>query len=283
MTRLEPGGSPGSLRHGAYHVIFESEPGWGRIFDVVLIGVILASVLVVMLESVVGIRHEYAILLVACEWIFTVLFTVEYVARVWCLRDPRAYVFSFFGIVDLLAVLPFYLGLLFPSGHFLAVIRILRVVRVFRILKLARYMSAAHVLLSALYASRYKISVFVVAIVGIVTVVGSLMYVIEGPENGFASIPSGIYWAIVTLTTVGFGDITPRTPLGRALASLVMILGYGIIAVPTGIITAELTAASRAGAAPERVCGACGLGGHGADARFCRGCAAPLPTSGGAP
>ncbi|MEZ4334808.1 MAG: ion transporter [Myxococcota bacterium] len=276
MKRLEPGGPPGSLRHGAYHVIFESEPGWGRVFDVVLIAAILASVLAVMLESVAGIRHEHAGLLVACEWIFTLLFSVEYVARLWCLRAPRVYVLSFFGVVDLLSVLPAYLSLLLPGGQFLTVVRILRVVRVFRVLKLARYMSEANVLLSALRASRYKISVFVVTVVSIVVVVGSMMYVIEGPENGFTSIPSGIYWAIVTLTTVGFGDITPRTPLGQALASVVMILGYGIIAVPTGIITAELTASARAQEATEAGCGGCGLGAHESDARFCRRCGQAL-------
>lgn len=272
MTGLEPGGPPGSARRATYHVIFESEPGWGRVFDVALIAAILASVLVVTLESVAAIRRDHASLLFACEWIFTALFSIEYVARVWCLRRPGAYVTSFFGIVDLLSVLPAYLSLIVPGGQFLTVVRILRVVRVFRILKLARYLSEANVLLSAIRASRYKISVFVVTVISIVTVVGALMYVIEGPENGFTSIPSGIYWAIVTLTTVGFGDIAPRTPLGRGLASLVMILGYGIIAVPTGIITAELTAAPRADAEGGLVCGGCGLAPHAPDARFCRGC-----------
>jgi voltage-gated potassium channel len=281
MTILEPAGAPGSLRFGAYHVIFESEPGWGRVFDVVLIVAILASVLAVLLESVAEIRLEYASALVACEWLFTVLFSVEYLARIACLRNPRAYVLSFFGIVDLLSVLPAYLSLFLPGGQFLTVVRILRVVRVFRVFKLARYTTEANVLLSALHASRYKISVFLVAVISIVVVVGSLMYLIEGPENGFTSIPSGIYWAIVTLTTVGFGDITPRTSLGQALASVVMIMGYGIIAVPTGIITAELAALPRGASTPALRCGICEFVEGDPDARYCRRCGANFRESGG--
>jgi voltage-gated potassium channel len=271
--RFQPGGAPGSLRFRAYQVIFESEPGWGRRFDVILIAAILASVGVVMLESVAEIRGRHASRLVLLEWIFTALFSVEYLARIACLRNPRAYVSSFFGVVDLLSVLPAYLSLLLPGGQFLTVIRILRVVRIFRVFKLARYMSEANVLLAAIRASRYKISVFVVSVISIVVVVGSLMYLIEGPENGFTSIPSGIYWAIVTLTTVGFGDITPRTPLGQALASVVMIMGYGIIAVPTGIITAELaySARGRVGSA-TLTCADCGAFEDDPEARFCRRC-----------
>ncbi len=279
--RLQPAGEPGSLRFRAYQIIFESEPGWGRRFDVVLIAAILASVGVVLLESVAEIRSQHASRLVALEWLFTALFSVEYLARVACLRSPRAYVLSFFGIVDLLSVLPAYLSLLLPGGQFLTVVRILRVVRVFRVLKLARYTSEAGVLLMALRASRYKISVFLVVVISIVVVVGSLMYLIEGPEHGFTSIPSGIYWAIVTITTVGFGDITPQTPLGQALASVLMIMGYGIIAVPTGIITAELTASSRARSGPALECATCGAVEDDAMARFCRRCGAGLPGDGG--
>ncbi|MEZ4281420.1 MAG: ion transporter [Myxococcota bacterium] len=299
MTKLEPAGDPGSLRFGAYHVIFESEPGWGRVFDAVLIAAILASVLAVLLESVPEIRLRHAGVLVACEWLFTALFTVEYVARLACLRNPGAYARSFFGVVDVLSVLPAYLSLVLPGGHFLTVVRILRVIRVFRVFKLARYTSEANVLLSALNASRFKISVFLVAIVSIVVVVGSLMYMIEGPEHGFTSIPSGIYWAIVTLTTVGFGDITPQTALGRTLASIVMIMGYGIIAVPTGIITAEIAASSRdssgaSGASSAsgalvfsvasggvQTCGDCGSVDREPEARFCRRCGVPLLRSDG--
>ncbi|MBK7952131.1 MAG: ion transporter [Deltaproteobacteria bacterium] len=275
--RLQPAGRPGSLRDRAYHVIFESEPGWGRRFDVVLIAAILASVGVVLLESVAEIRTRHASRLVVLEWLFTALFSVEYLARVACLRNPRAYTFSFFGLVDLLSVLPAYLSLVLPGGQFLTVVRILRVVRVFRVLKLARYTSEASVLLMALRASRYKIAVFVVSVISIVVVVGSLMYLIEGPENGFTSIPSGIYWAIVTLTTVGFGDITPRTPLGQAVASAVMIMGYGIIAVPTGIITAELASSARGRSGKLLACADCGVVEDDPEARFCRRCGAGLP------
>lgn len=278
--RLQPAGEPGSLRFLAYQVIFESEPGWGRRFDVVLIAAILASVGVVLLESVAGIRARHASSLVVLEWLFTALFSVEYLARIACLRSPRAYVFSFFGIVDLLSVLPAYLSLVLPGGQFVTVVRILRVVRVFRVLKLARYTSEAVVLLTALRASRYKISVFLVVVISIVVVVGSLMYLIEGPEHGFTSIPSGIYWAIVTLTTVGFGDITPQTPLGQALASALMIMGYGIIAVPTGIITAELTSSARGRFGPVLVCVDCEAVEDDAIARFCRRCGARLPVAG---
>lgn len=276
MEKLEPAGDSGSLRFGAYQVIFESEPGWGRIFDTALIAAILTSVLAVVLESVPEIRLRHATTLVAFEWLFTALFSVEYVARLACLRNPGAYARSFFGIVDLLSVLPAYLSLVLPGGQFLTVVRILRVVRVFRVFKLARYTREANVLVSALYASRFKIVVFLVTIVSIVVVVGSLMYLVEGPEHGFTSIPSGIYWAIVTLTTVGFGDITPQTALGRALASIVMIMGYGIIAVPTGIITAEIAAASRGTPGLPGSCGECGHLDDAPDARFCRRCGASL-------
>lgn len=281
MRSLEPAGLPGSLRYRAFHVIFESEPGWGRRFDAILIVAILASVGIVLLESVAAIRVRHASRLVLLEWLFTALFSVEYLARVACLRSPRVYVFSFFGIVDLLSVLPAYLSLVLPGGQFLTVVRILRVVRVFRVFKLARYTSEANVLLAALRASRYKISVFVVSVISIVVVVGSLMYLVEGPENGFTSIPSGIYWAIVTLTTVGFGDITPQTPLGQILASAVMIMGYGIIAVPTGIITAELAHSTRGRSGPAFACASCGLVEDDPDARYCRRCGAGLREAGG--
>ena len=276
MPPLAPGGAPGSARSRAYHVIFEHDTWWARTFDVVLIVLILTSVGVVMLDSVASIRAEHAPLLRAAEWAFTILFTIEYVLRVWCVRHARHYVLSFFGLIDLLAVVPTYLSLLVPGGQFLAVVRVLRVMRVFRVLKLARFVGEASALAAALRSARYKISVFVVGVLTVVIVVGALMYVVEGPAAGFTSIPKGVYWAIVTLTTVGFGDITPLTPLGQALASFVMILGYGVIAVPTGIVTAELTAQPRGGTAPGRACPSCGQPEPEGGAAYCRWCGTPL-------
>jgi voltage-gated potassium channel len=249
MPDLAPATPPGSLRAKTYDIIFGHEHGWGRSFDAVLILAILGSVTAVMLDSVTEYQVSYGPQLRALEWAFTVLFTLEYAVRIWCVREVRAYTLSFFGLVDLLAVLPTYLSVLLPGGQFLSVVRVLRVLRVFRVFKLARFVGEASVLTDALRNSRYKIAVFLVSVVCIVIVVGSLMYIVEGPTSGFTSIPKGVYWAVVTLTTVGYGDIAPATTVGQALASLVMIMGYGIIAVPTGIVTAELT--SKATAAPR--------------------------------
>jgi len=240
---VSPGDGPARLtgwRSKAYEVIFGHDTAAGKAFDVVLIVAILASVVIVMLDSVAALAAHHPAFFRA-EWIFTLLFTAEYVLRLLSVRRPSGYALSFFGIVDLLAVLPSYLSLLVPGGQYLIVIRILRVLRVFRVLKLAQYVGEARTLGLALRASRYKITVFLFTVLTIVVVVGSLMYLIEGPRHGFSSIPRGVYWAIVTLTTVGYGDIAPATPLGQAVAAMVMIMGYGIIAVPTGIVTAELT------------------------------------------
>ena len=276
MSVIGPAGAPGSLRARTYHVIFTSEAGWARSFDIFLMLAIVGSVVAVMLDSVAGFRAEYGAQLRVVEWIFTVLFTVEYALRLWCVRRSRDYAFSFFGIIDVLAVIPTYVSVLLPGGHYLTVIRILRVIRVFRVLKLAQYVGEARVLMTALAASRHKISVFLVAVVTIVVVVGSLMYIVEGPANGFTSIPRGIYWAVVTLTTVGYGDVAPVTSLGQALAAVVMIMGYGIIAVPTGIVTAELTAQPRLKVKPT-VCTACQHQEVDPAASFCRLCGAELP------
>ena len=264
--------SPG--QHHAYTVIFGHDTRGGRLFDVLLIIAILASVLVIMLESVASVRAEYGGALRGAEWFFTVLFTVEYVTRLWCVGRPLTYAKSFLGLIDLLAVLPTYVSVLVPGGQVLTVVRILRVLRVFRILKLAHYVGEAGILVRALRASQHKITVFVLMIVSITVIVGSLMYLIEGPGNGFTSIPRGVYWGVVTLTTVGFGDIIPQTPWGQALASVVMIMGYGIIAVPTGIVTAELVYSARSQAGPE--CPDCGQRGHDADAQHCKSCGAGL-------
>jgi voltage-gated potassium channel len=254
-----------------YDVIFLADTPVGKAFDVALIAAILVSVAVVMLDSVASISGSNRTTFRVAEWIFTLLFSVEYVLRLLTVRQASKYALSFFGIVDLLAVLPTYLSLLIPGGQYLIVIRILRVLRVFRVLKLARYMGEARTLGAALRASRYKITVFLFTVLTIVVVVGSLMFLIEGPEAGFTSIPKGVYWAVVTLTTVGYGDIAPLTPIGQTLAALVMIMGYGIIAVPTGIVTAELAhqAQKRSG---TPLCPSCGRGDHQADASHCRVC-----------
>jgi voltage-gated potassium channel len=264
------------------HVIFTTESPAARAFDVALLWAIVASVVAVVLESLPAMRAAYGPTLRAVEWTFTLAFTVEYLLRLLTARRPRRYAFSFFGLVDLIAILPAYLALLLGTSPFLVVLRALRLLRVFRVFKLTRYLSEASVLGQALLASRAKITVFLTFVLTVVLVVGAVMYVVEGPAHGFDSIPTGVYWAIVTLTTVGYGDISPGTALGRVLASLVMILGYGVIAVPTGIVTTELVRASdrrgagdAVGSGPER-CDACGATRHAADARFCRRCGAPL-------
>lgn len=257
-------------------IIFEAETPAGRAFDVVLIVAILSSVTAVMLESVAGIRAEYGGMLYGLEWAFTILFTIEYVLRLYCVKKPLKYATSFFGVVDLLAILPTYLDLLFPSAHFISVIRILRVLRVFRVLKLVQYVRESTLLVRALYASRRKITVFLFSLLAMMVILGSIMYVIEDAEAGFSSIPQSIYWAIVTMTTVGYGDVSPATPLGKAVASFVMVLGYSIIAVPTGIVTAEIARAVGGGSASTQGCPACGREGHDADASHCKHCGAPL-------
>jgi voltage-gated potassium channel len=276
MASFDSAGPEGSARARTYEVIFGHETLAGKTFDVLLIVAILGSVVTVMLESVQSWQADRSGLLRSLEWIFTALFTVEYGLRLWCVDRPRTYASSFFGVVDLAAVTPTYLALLIPGGQVLVVVRILRVMRVFRVFKLARYMGEAGVLAGALRAARYKISVFLLAVLSTVVIVGALMYFIEGPASGFTSIPRGVYWAVVTLTTVGYGDITPLTPVGQAVASMVMVLGYGIIAVPTGIVTAELTAARVYSGDPTRACGECGHVSNDADAAFCSRCSATL-------
>ena len=273
MSQRPEGGA--AWRQKVYEVIFEADTPAGKAFDILLIAAILVSVVVVMLDSVEGIAASYRVPFRRAEWIFTALFTVEYALRLITVRRPSRYALSFFGVVDLLAVLPTYLSLLIPGGQYLIVIRILRVLRIFRVLKLAQYMGEAHVLIQALRQSRIKITIFLFTVMTVVVVVGALLYLIEGAEAGFTSIPRAVYWAIVTLTTVGYGDIAPLTPLGQTLAALVMILGYAIIAVPTGIITVELTQASR-GKPREMVCSGCGSKGHDTDARHCKQCGRKL-------
>ena len=262
-----------SLRKKIYAVIFEADTPSGKLFDVLLILSILASVVAVMLDSVTRIRMSYGTLLIAVEWFFTVLFTIEYGLRVYCSRDPKHYVSSFFGIVDLLAILPTYFSLFYPGGQYLLVIRLLRVLRIFRVFKLAQYIAEANLLVGALRASRRKIFVFFYTVISLVTVFGSVMYVIESEQSGFTSIPKSIYWAIVTLTTVGYGDIAPQTNLGQALSAVIMILGYSIIAVPTGIVTVEMSKLSRTGIKNRPLpCDNCREIHHDDDAQFCKRC-----------
>jgi len=256
-----------------YCIIFESKTPGGKAFDVSLLVAIGLSVAVVMLESVKPIQAEYAILLRDLEWIFTGLFTLEYIARLLCVRRPWQYALSFYGIIDLLAILPSYINL-FTSANYVMVVRVLRLLRVFRVLKLAHFLEETDTLVTALRASRRKIMVFVFTVVAVVMVMGTLMYLIEGEANGFTSIPQSVYWAIVTLTTVGYGDITPHTPLGQLMASLIMVMGYGIIAVPTGIFSMELRHATKARDA--RVCANCETVESDRAARFCRRCGKPF-------
>ena len=268
-----------SLREHLNRIIFEFDTPAGKAFDVALIVVIVLSVIAVMLDSVDAISIHYQHLLKGAEWVFTGLFTIEYLLRLYSAREARRYATSFFGVVDLLAILPSYLSLIIPHSHYLLTIRVLRVLRVFRILKLARFVGEAGTLRRALKASRYKISVFLTTVVAIVVIAGSVMYLIESPEAGFTSIPASIYWAIVTLTTVGYGDISPQTPLGQALASMLMVVGYGIIAVPTGIVTVELNRAHQQSLLLAK-CRSCGKEGHDNDAVFCKYCGNALGEAG---
>jgi voltage-gated potassium channel len=267
------------LRESLYVIIFQHHTRAGRWFDIGLIVAVLASVLVVLLDSVPAVYDSFREYLLNVEIAFTILFSIEYVLRIYSSRHPRRYIFSFFGFVGLLALLPTYLALLLPEGRFLATIRILRILRVFRILRLTRFVGQGNVLFNALWTSRYKIAVFLWAVLSIVVVVGSIMYVVEGPESGFTSIPTSIYWAIVTLTTVGYGDISPKTPLGQVFACMLMIVGYGVIAVPTGIVTVELSRAS-AGDQPKLACPACTAHDHEPNAKFCKYCGAGLVSAG---
>jgi voltage-gated potassium channel len=264
-----------SLKERLHIVIFEADTPAGKLFDVLLFVAILTSVALTMLQSVGPIRDSHGTLLFALNAGFTGLFTIEYGLRLWCAKKTMHYARSFFGVVDLLAVLPFYVGLLIPGTRFLDVVKVLRMLRIFRVLKMTQYVGDADLLMNALVSSRRKIGIFLVAVMTIVVILGSLMYVIEGEENGFTSIPRSVYWAIVTLTTVGYGDVLPQTPIGQALAAMIMIIGYSIIAVPTGIITAEL-GLSAAQQKNARACTACGHAEHDADALHCKHCGTRL-------
>ncbi|MBT5902552.1 MAG: ion transporter [Opitutaceae bacterium] len=263
-----------SLKERIWRTIFLSASGGARTFDIVLLILIAMSVVVVMLESVESVAAQYATLLHGLEWAFTILFTVEYAMRIWVVRRKKKYIFSFFGIVDLLSILPTYIDfILAGSGHFI-IVRILRMLRMFRILKMAEHMGDAHVLMNALKASRSKIGVFIFSLMAIVCIEGTLMYIIEGgvEGTGFTSIPQAVYWGIVTVTTVGYGDIAPVTILGKMLASVMMLTGFAIIAVPTGIVSAELNRKNQEVSMDGRRCSGCGHDGHDPKALHCKMC-----------
>lgn len=262
----------------AYRVIWESDTEAGRRFDQLIIALILVSVVTVMADSVQDWHARYRSGFSAAEWCFTLLFTVEYVARLVSVDRPLRYAFSFFGLVDLLAVLPTYLALFLPELHALIDVRVLRLLRMFRIFRLTEYVEEYQYMGEALLASRRKILVFLSAVLMVALVLGTLLYIVEGPEHGFTDIPTAVYWAITTITTVGFGDITPRTDLGRFIASVIMLIGWGTLAVPTGIVTAEITVRRHLRQpAVLRRCESCGAAGHGPEANFCHRCGARLP------
>ncbi|MEZ8283623.1 ion transporter [Vibrio splendidus] len=263
------------LKHHLYVIIFGTHTPAGRAFDISLIVAILASLLVLILESIPNVMTEWSQQLRYIEYTFTALFTLEYLLRLYCSPKPKSYATSFYGVVDLLAILPTYLAIIFPGASFMGVVRLLRVMRIFRILKLVRYLQDSNILLRSLLMARRKILIFFSTVGILVVIFGALIFVIEGPENGFTSIPHSIYWAIVTITTVGYGDMIPQTALGKAIASLTMLLGYSILAVPTGIITAELS--NEMNSHKELVkCPNCNRAGHDSDAMYCKHCASEL-------
>ena len=278
-SEQHPLGRPAAgWRRRLYRVIYESDTPAGRLFDQVVVAAILVSVTVVMADSVQVWHNRHRAAFEIVEWFFTLLFTVEYIARVVAVDRPLRYVRSFFGGVDLVAVLPTYLALFLPGLHALIDVRILRLLRVFRIFRLTEYVTEYQVMGEALLASRRKILVFLTAVLMVALILGTLLYVVEGPAHGFDDIPTAVYWAITTITTVGFGDITPKTDIGRLIASVMMLIGWGTLAVPTGIVTAEMTVRRHARPlAATRTCSACGSAGYGPEARFCQQCGTPLP------
>lgn len=263
-------------RESLNHIIFGAETRAGKLFDVLLIICIAFSVLAVMLSSVEALYHKYSRVFFYAEWTFTILFSIEYLLRLISVRQPKRYARSFYGAIDLLSVLPSYIGLLLPGIKYMLIIRILRLLRIFRIFKLAEYVEEAETLMTALKNSSQKILVFLYAVITLSIVFGSILYVVEGSASGFTSIPKSVYWAIVTLTTVGYGDIAPQTPLGQIIAATIMIMGYGIIAVPTGIYSAELIKTYRPASISNEACPGCGRIGHDADADFCKYCGGSL-------
>jgi voltage-gated potassium channel len=275
MQNQKPAGDTKPWRTKIYEVIFEADTPSGKIFDVLLIFAILLSVSVVFLESIEELKNDYGQIFYALEWGFTILFTVEYMLRIISVNRSLRYIFSFYGIIDFLSIAPTYLSLVIVGSQYLLAIRILRLLRVFRVFKLTHLLTQSNILVEALKASRAKIAVFLFAVLTSVVVIGAIIYVVEGPENGFTSIPVSMYWAIVTLTTVGYGDISPQTPIGQFIASIVMIMGYAIIAVPTGIVSVEIASANKKQVTTQ-VCPNCLSEGHDKDANHCKYCGSKL-------
>jgi voltage-gated potassium channel len=269
---MKPSAPPDKWKARLYEIIFEADTSAGKAFDIILMACIITSVLVVTLESVAEMKIKFGKIFRIIEWTVTVLFTIEYIARIYVVSNKRKYVFSFLGIIDLLSVLPTYLDLFFTGAHSLMVIRSFRLLRIFRVLKLARFVGEGANLITALKASRYKITIFLFTVITTIVIAGTLMFLIEGPTNGFTSIPRSIYWSVVTMTTVGYGDIAPQTAIGQALASILMLLGYGIIAVPTGIVSSEMVQLKRKEVLSTQVCPHCLSEGHDKDAVFCKYC-----------
>ena len=265
-----------SLREKIYRVIFGTDTPAGQKFDIALIYVILLSVLAIVLDSVESVNVQYGLWLFRLEWFFTFLFSIEYLLRIYSSPKPLHYMFSFYGLVDLLSIVPTYLALFLPGASYWPVIRLLRVLRIFRVLKLVRYLSETNILLRSMYAGRRKVLVAFVVVLVLSVIFGSLMFLIEGPGNGFTSIPRSIYWTIVTITTVGYGDITPQTPAGQILSTLIMLTGYSLIAIPTGIFTAEI-AREMHSEISNRQCNVCDRSGHHPDAEYCHQCGVTLP------
>jgi voltage-gated potassium channel len=269
--------APRPWQYRLHSIIFEANTPTGKWFDIVLIGMIISSVLVIVLESLESVRLRWEYELHVIEWFFTAVFTIEYILRIISISRPLLYIRSFYGCIDLLSILPTWLSLFVPGTHFLASLRILRVMRIFRVFKLIQYVGAADMLFSAIRASMKKIIVFLLCILSMVTFLGSIMYLVEGPEHGYTSIPKSMYWALVTLTTVGYGDISPQTPLGQIIASIMMMTGYAILAVPTGIVTVEMSKIKAFHQhRPSVSCLSCALEGHDDDAKFCRRCGTVL-------
>ena len=263
------------LRQNIKTIIFGTNTKAGKLFDEILIVIIALSIITVLLESITSYREQYGNILNLAEWIFTILFTIEYLLRIYSVRLPSSYVLSFFGVVDLLSVIPTYISLLFPGTQALSVIRVLRVLRIFRVLKLFQYIDEIKYLKRALISSKRKIYIFLFVVMNIVIILGSIMYLIEGEKSGYTSIPKSIYWAIVTLTTVGYGDIAPQTPIGQAISALIMLIGYSIIAVPTGIITSELTF-SKSESKNNETCIVCDKDDLIKGSSYCRHCGAKI-------
>ena len=264
-----------SWKRDLHEIIYEADTPNGKLFDLILLTTILASIVLVMLESIDSINDSYGTFLNISEWIITGLFTLEYILRIIAIKKPLKYIFSFYGIIDLLSTIPKYLSLIFIGSHHFAALRALRLLRVFRILKLTRYIGASNKLLIALKASRAKIGVFLFFIIILCVILGAIMYMIEGADNGFTSIPKSIYWAVVTMTTVGYGDIAPQTPFGQFIASIIMILGYAIIAIPTGIVSSEISKTDSIDTNTQS-CPNCGIDGHKDGAEFCYSCGTKL-------